>query len=163
MSICAALLTQVIIILTKQEAESATILFDTVEMIFLCLSQTILYLVQIVVLVIGYSLTLHLFRMNKEEPAIEASIPHSEMITRQIKRRLPRIIFAFGILLLLQTSFFILYTVKYLDCYRDAAKNMLTSEIGYQIIQICLELLFCINLSVAICMAQPKRRTKKRR
>ena len=160
-SICAGLLTQIVILLLKREAESTTEIFDTVEVIFLCVSQAILYLVQIVVLVIGCSLTLHLIRMNKEEPVIEANIPHSEMITKQIKRRLPRIICAFAILLVLQTSCFLLYNLKYLDSAQDASKNIFDADIGYQIIQICLELLFCINLSVAICMAQPKRKSTK--
>ena len=63
-------------------------------------------------LVFGYNLLITLIQMKREEPVIEENNPFRDVVVRQIKRRLKRIVCAFSVIIIYQTSAFILCAIN---------------------------------------------------
>ena len=111
-SIFLALFVQVTVIALKDKVKNENMLFGPTELIILVSCELVLYTVQIVVLIFAYNVLINLIKMNRSEPAIEANNEYGQVIIRSIKKRLPRIVCSFAVLLAIQTSFFVLYTIE---------------------------------------------------
>ena len=72
----------------KTDFKSENEIFDTKEVIILATSESILWGIQILMLVFGYNLLITLIQMKREEPVIEENNPFRDAVVRQIKRRL---------------------------------------------------------------------------
>ena len=156
-TIILALLFQVLIIALKSGMKSEDSLFGVFELIILAVCEVILYTVQVAVLVLSFNVFFNLVKMNKAEPAIESSNDYGLIIIRSIKKRLPRIVWSFAVMLTIQTGFFILYTIEILDDWFNIKESVFQTHPEYEIFQLCLEFFFCIFIFVAICCAQKKR------
>ena len=153
-----ALFFQVLVVSFKSEMKNEDTLFGTIELTVLIVCEVILYTMQVIVLVLSYNVFFNLVKMNKAEPAIESSNDYGLLIRRSIKKRLPRIVCSFAVMLTIQTGFFILLTIEIFDDWMYIKKSAFESHPEYEIVQLCLEFFFCIFIFVAICCAQKKRR-----
>lgn len=72
-------------------------------------------------LVFGYNLLITLVQMKREELVIEENNPFRDVVVRQIKRRLKRIVCAFSVIIIYQTSALIL-------CALNSAQEMISAN-----------------------------------
>lgn len=161
-TILTALLIFVAICAFKTGATASGRLFRPGALVVIGICEALMYCTQVSVLIFGQVTMVNLIRLMKAEPAVDADSPYGNMIARQIKKRLPKIVYAFVAAEIIQVCFFLLYTYERLTDLILLQASRLTTAPGILLTQLCLEFVFCVCLFAAICFAQKKRKPATR-